>query len=450
MPGFWFIQSEENSKRATNWAGSVVIAGSLLLGYVLWDSPEKAAMLLPLSVFYVGWKIRNSHARGWALLLVLVLLGLSLVGTFAPDIPDRQIFAPISWAVFALAVYGWAGACGYRRIAATNPFGLNHEDVAHQTKASISAGLGACFCLLLIPGFACFSSRFGSKEIASAVFMTVFLLAFLDPFLEYLGRTFGIKEVTFGKQKIKVQVGVVAISLLAVLLHSWIEEGVRQVGYSVPAILLMLLLVPGQITAAWIDGVEKNRSSWLGLSRGFMLGLISVWVIYIFLVSSNPQPRPFTVLRFLFNPQVSATSSDPTLSAAVLDPPANWILWAFANACDWGILGFAGGWARDRKWRARGILSTLFLTVLFEGGAAYWAATQWHLAFYADLEHLFLVQLLLVAGWGLGILLYPGTDNLLDKYRVHSSRPITSFRSTEHPLIPTRTHWAPRPGLGAD
>lgn len=434
MAGFWFVQSEESAKRATNWAGSAVILGSVLLGFALWDNPNKLAMLFPLSLFYVGWKIRSAHARGWALLSALVAAGLALVCSLVPDIPNRAFFASLSWAIFALMVYGWVGARAYRRIVATNPYGRSHSDVTHQTKASMSAGLGACCCLLLIPGFASFSSKFGLEEVTTAVFMTVFVLAFLDPLLEYLSRTFGIREVTLGREKIKVQLGLIGISFLTVLLHSWLEQGTLHIGYSVPALLLMLLLVPGQITSAWIDGASEDRSAWLGLSRGFMLGLVSVWVMYLFLADGDHPPQLFSVLHFLFNPVSAGIGQAAPPSPPGLEPSPKWILWAFANASNWGVLGLVGGWARDRGWRAKGILFTLIGSVLLEGGGLFAAATQWHFMSHIDLEHLFFVQLLLVTGWGLGILSYRRSNELLEKHWLSPS-----MRPASEPKI----GWAP-------
>ena len=228
--GFWFIRSEEGATRATFLVGSfvcIVAAGS---AYALWGNPDKAVLLLPFSLGYIGWKIFKWRARGWALLLTFVVTAINVGGLFVPDVPNRNVIELIGWSIWVLLLYGWVGAVAYRRFAAQKPFGLTHDDVVRQTKAGISVGFGTCCCLLLVLGFARFVQHLGEKAVISFILMPFFLVAFVEPLLEYLNHTLGLKHVTVGTGKLKARLGVLCFGFLAVLLTaSWRRASIRRV-----------------------------------------------------------------------------------------------------------------------------------------------------------------------------------------------------------------------------
>jgi len=155
------------------------------LGYIIWDNSDKAALLVPFSLGYIGWRILR-HSRGWAILLGIVLAGMNVVGLFASEIPYRVEVELIGWCIWILLLYGCFGAIAYRRIAAQKLFGLDHDDVVQQTKTAISVGFGTCCCLLLLLGIARFTKNLGQDALLSLTIMPIVLVAFIEPPLEYL------------------------------------------------------------------------------------------------------------------------------------------------------------------------------------------------------------------------------------------------------------------------
>ena len=142
------------------------------------------------------------------------------------------------------------GRCGLQTFCgAESREGLLTVDMDNAEAKKISDGFGTCCCLLLVLGFARFVQHLGEKAVISFILMPFFLVAFVEPLLEYLNHTLGLKHVTVGTGKLKARLGVLCFGFLAVLLHSFLEEGINQAGYFTPALFLMLLFVPGQITA---------------------------------------------------------------------------------------------------------------------------------------------------------------------------------------------------------
>jgi hypothetical protein len=419
--GFWFIRNKESAKRATFLVGVLVCLIAGFSGFLLRGYPDTSVLLLPFSLGYVGWKILVAHARGWALLLVIVVAAINAGVVFAPEMPERNELEVIGWLLWAFLVYGWVGAVAYRRLEVLNAFGLSHRDVVRQTKTGISVGFGTCCCVLLVPGISHAVQNPNKEAITALIVMPFFLLAFVDPLLEYLNHLLGIRHTQMVAGRWKARIGVFCFGILAVLLHGFLAEGIGQAGFFTPALFFMLVFVPGQITAGWIDGSEKKRSWWLGLSRGFMLGLISVWLIWLFLRDATPQPNIWELLRLVFHPGMAQSPSLGKFTQALQEPTPGWIQLAIANACNWSLFGFMGGIARDRGTGRRGIFAMLLVAVTVEGALLAWASVRLGLVGFDNLERVLILQLLLVLGWGIGILIYPPAEGLLQKDRVNSS-----------------------------
>jgi hypothetical protein len=419
--GFWFIRTKGAATCATSVVGVMVWLAALGTAVLVRTNPSPLVYLLPASLVAVGWKILRWHARGWTLLLALVAAAINIGIVFAPELEDKNKIEVIGWLVWALLAYGWIGAVAYRRLEALNMFGLSHRDVIRQTKTGISVGFGTCCCVLLVLGISHFVQHPEEKAIIALAVMPFFLVGFVDPLLEYLNHTLHVKHTKTGGGRWKARFGVLCFGILAVLLFGFLVEGIGRAGYFTLALFLMLVFVPGQITAGWIDGSEKRRSWWLGLSRGFMLGLISVWLIWLFLRDATPQPNIWELLRLVFHPGLAETPSLGRFAQVIQEPSLGWIQLAIANACNWALFGLMGGVGRDIGGGRLGISAMLFLAVAVEGGLLYQASVRLNVVGIDNLERVLVLQFLLVLGWGIGMLIYPPAEDLLQKYRVNSA-----------------------------
>jgi hypothetical protein len=222
------------------------------------------------------------------------------------------------------------------------------------------------------------SHHWWSEAIAFGV-MLVALLTFIDPLIERLRTLLGVAaRHGAGPQSGRKSLTALAIAFLAALalflhnaLHAMAEHQLR----AVLLVLVGTVLPIGLVTYAWIGGARRPPQAarpgalFAALTNGLSVGIV-------FLLANVP-------LTIALHQGLGA-------------------------AATWGVIGFAGGIAIDRRWGARPSRSVA-ISLLATGGLC--TLVGW-LVFHYPLTDT-LSNLLNAGGWGLGLLLQPLSDPLL-------------------------------------
>jgi uncharacterized protein (DUF486 family) len=412
MAGFLFIHSPKHADVVSKIVGALVVVVSLFAIEQLWETPLSSIVLVPLCFLVVGYKIFRRHSRTLALAIAVLLTSFGIT-LYLSDHSNPWLI--VIWLSCGVAWYGFAATVAYRRLDGDNPNGSTHLEVLQKIKTILSVAINTSGCLLLALGVFSFvdNSIDKAKALYALALMPFFVMAFCEPFQDYLSHVFTVKHLTMTRKKWIARIGAFAFGILSTVLHQGLEQGITSAQWFTFALLLLLLLLPGQITGAWINGVSTGRSWWYGMTRGCILGLLSialVWIITGNFRGTRQSPNFWVHLRSLAGETMSAAPVDGGIPDGSSQPSSAWFSLAAANAMIWGLFGLLGGIAIRFKRVVGGILFALLLAAtLVEGTLVFFRLP------FGDLVRFAVAQLCLVTGWILGVVLYPPARRLFRK-----------------------------------
>jgi hypothetical protein len=417
MPGFLFIRNLKHADIAAKVLGALVMTASIVWLKASWSLPPRLGLLIPATVFVIGYKIFRRHSRILAS-AVAIAMGFLLVNVYLHRPSDSAALTTV-WVGFGIAVNGSAATVAYRRLAGGDLYGLSHDEILQKTKTILSVTISACCCLLVALGVYSFVAKFpgNKKDLLALAIMPALVVAFCEPFLDYLSHVTSVKRVTMNRKRWIARIGVLLLGIIATVLHKGLELGLTQAEGFAFVLLLLLLFLPGQITGAWINGASRGRSWWTGLTRGCILGVLSVallWIITANFRNGRPSPDFWGYLKAVSGAQVSISPASGQLSEGgkLRQPTYGWEVLAVANAAIWGLYGLLGGLAiLLRKGSRVMLLSLLLAAVLIEVKCFSHGIRE------DDLIRFGIAQRCLVTGWVLGIVLYRPAGNLLFRDR---------------------------------
>jgi hypothetical protein len=377
-----------------------------------WTLPPPPQVLILIGLTIVGYKIGRRCSQSLAI-AVASIFAVAIVAVYLKSPQDVGVIQT-AWFALALSAYGAAATIVYVQLS-----GLNSE-ILQRMKTMVSVAAGTCCCLLLgLGAFSIYRSGHPRETLYALGIMALFVFAFFDPLLDYASEHFHLKRQNLVSKNGWFRfVGLFIFSALAAVLHKGLEQGLenaeRTKGF-VLILLLAMLVLPGQITGAWVNGARSRRSHWFGVSRGALVGLLSV--LFIWTIVGNVQvegnavrPNFSAYLAHICEAAEAEGARAVYLHAGdVSSPPSTeWEDLAGATAVTWAFYGLLGGMAVVRRKGPR----TMLLWLIACGIAV--ELTMWSLGQGSqDLIRFGVAQLCLEVGWVLGILLYPPAAHVL-------------------------------------
>lgn len=260
-----------------------------------------------------------------------------------------------------------------------------------QIGVAIDAGVASAYFLLIYQGVMHLAGWGAAIEFFAALLL-VFLgiYRFLEPLLDHLRGAFGMSSEHAMPTSAKQQVRFWALGIIVVtgFLHGVMHDAIAKNPFGFLGGIVALLILPGGITYSWISGTQHSpsRAAFFGGMTGAAAGFLfffSIWVL--------------AGGKFPFANEFHAVSVGDMLK------------YSLTQGLYWGMIGFAGGWAVDKRWglrRSRSVALSIVGTVLL-------ASFLCHVFLDASLSDI-LGDIIKVFGWALGLAFISSADKLLE------------------------------------
>jgi hypothetical protein len=440
MAGFLFIRSRRHAAIVAGLEGLLIgIPPALLVIKMVvesWNSVPPLSILIPSCFIVIAVKIGWSRSRTMASSIVLLLAAV-IMATYATE--GRQSPSlPLAWLLIGIASYGLAATVAYVRLSDDDPRGMGHRRIIEKMWTVFSVTVSTCCCLLLGLGiYDMLTQHAQNHTFVALAIMSLFVVAFCEPFIDWASRLTRLREVVWIDRPWLARLGIISFGIAGAILHKGLENGIdliRISGFTVTfTLVLVLLVLPGQITGAWIVGTSTRKSAWLGFSRGGVLGLLSVTFVWIIKANLWPYEQRPNLLRYLWVTFEGSPITDSRFPAnsnfihqSFTSPSPEWKALAIINVLVWSLFGLLGGLVVKRRLLGRTLFCALFVAAGLIELTLFLADIPAN-----DIVRLGIVLLSMTAGWVLGILMYPPARALLSRVDT-AQRPVSPERAENH------------------
>jgi len=211
----------------------------------------------------------------------------------------------------------------------------------------IDASMGAGYGLVLYEAFLYVLEWPADKVLKFLFVVTPLVLLgiwrFIEPITEHVRRAFGLDAGHKVKRTPFVAGATFLILLVTGLLHAILHDFVDEKPLEVFKIIVLAVVVPGGVTAAWILGAQarSSRAARYGALAGLAGGGLTILLTWVLADRRLPLPNPDGSLGLL------PGSVDEVEGYAIL------------NGLLWLLIGCSGGIAIDRQWSSRPTRATI-------------------------------------------------------------------------------------------
>lgn len=347
--------------------------------------------------------------KGWA---GGIMLAGTLLGTLALASPIEC--TSLRWfMLFGVAHYLT------RKIRHTVKF-RQAVEVARQRQLdlAITAGLGASFAFVLCKGIVEFFNKASKDKVSSGVAILLVSLAvarFIEPLSNRMRIALGAEshhssmhESKLNKRRAWVMQGFLTATLVfSIFCHSVLDEQFFNIKETWQP-LFAAMLISGGVTYFWIAGLRQDpsRAAWLGTISGAVLAVFICGTMGAIIDKPVQHSSAQTVAE-----KVGALASEVQVPKHFPSIPYGHL----STAWPWALFGLAGGVMIDRH-KGRSSAKRIVVAILLTA-----AICEIVLFFFNKGEPmsrwlLMSANLSAVAGWCVGLLLHPASENVFGQH----------------------------------